>query len=364
MPQDQQQFSGGTFTPISGLVQHSDKPLEAFNQVGDALQQRYWQAKQQYDVLDQTIKNMPMFDKEVDQPLIDTVNKKISDTINPIIQNDDFHKAQGTVMNLTKEVSNDKGLKAINRNVALYQQEKAEFIKRFEKEPNLRQAEARMDAYAKIGYRKQGGALDKNGNYQQVPIWVPTTNLDISEETKRVQDLAIKLKDFANKTTSVGISAMSGDPTNAFAGDPDMQNAMTLMTKNKTSITSLSKDRIEALARETVNADPQYKIKLREIAQVDLFNNEHKLEADAGSIYNVISSDKSAATKQLALSMSPTYIAETNTLLHNLNVARSSGNSRVIQNAKHIYNNAINKLSNNAEIIKFFIRLSKRIHIL
>jgi len=352
MPQEQQQFQGGTFTPISGLVEHTAKPLEAFNQVGDALQQRYWQAKQQYDVLDQTIKNMPMFDKTVDQQHIDVVNKKISDTINPIIQNDDFHKAQGTVMDLTKEVSNDKGLKAISRNVALWQAQTTEFEKRYEKEPQLRQAEARREAYAKVKYREQGGALDVNGNYQQVPIWTPTTNLDISEETKRVQDLAIKLKDFANERTSIGMNAMNGDPTNAFAGDPDMQKAMTLLTKTTTNITSLTKERIEELARETVNADPQYKIKLREIAQVNLFNNEHKLEADAGSIYNVISSDKSIATKQLALSMSPTYNAEIATLQHNYNTILQSGDHKSITAAKQIYNNAVKKLSNNASIIK------------
>jgi hypothetical protein len=93
MPQEPN-YSQGTFAPVSGLAEHVGKPLEAYNKVGEVLQQRYWQAKQSYSALDSTIKNFPMFDKTVDQQHVDAANKLISDKIKPVIENDDFHNAQ------------------------------------------------------------------------------------------------------------------------------------------------------------------------------------------------------------------------------------------------------------------------------
>jgi len=349
MPQEQS-YSQGTFQPISGLPERVEKPIEAFKEVGDVLQQRYWQAKQQYNVLDNTIKNTPMFDKEVDQQHVDKLNKVIADTINPIIENDDFHKAQGTVMDLTKKVLEDKGLKSINNNVALWQQQKAEFEKRFDKEPNLRQASARMEAYAKIKYREQGGSLDINGNPQQVPIWTPTTNLDISEDKKRIQDLAAKLT--ANQNVSISNGAMNGDTSNTFADDPDMQRAMSIMTNDKTTVKSLTAQRIQELAKQTVEEDPQYQTKIREIAQVDLFNTQRKLSADKESIYSLISSDKNIASTQLALSMSPMYKAEMNTAIHNLNIIANQGNPDNTKIAKKHFDEFVKRLNSNQIMIK------------
>lgn len=351
MPQEQQ-FQGGNFTPITGLVEHTAKPLETFQKVGDALQERYWKAKQQYDVLDTTIKNMPMFDKEVDQQHIDRANKIISDKISPIIENDDFHKAQGTVMDLTKAINEDKGLKSISQAIALWTKDTEEFEKRFDKEPNLRSAEARRTAAAKIAYRKQGGALDANGNTQQLPIWNPTTNLDISEDIKRIQELAVKLRESANENTTIGTNLMNGDPTNMFAGDPDMQAAMAILTKTKTTTKQLTEARIQELAKQTVEADPQYQTKLKEISQVTLFNTEAKLEADQESIYRLISSDTKEAARKLALSVSPTYKAEVLALQHNYNIVAAKGNEKDANAAKKIYENAMSKLDNSEALIK------------
>lgn len=327
MPQEQQ-FQGGTFTPTSGLVQHTAKPLEAFNQVGDALQQRYWQAKQQYNVLDQTIKNMNMFDREVDQQHIDAANKKISDTINPIIDNDDFHKAQGVVMDLTREVTNDAGIKAVAKNAAMWQQSTAEFDKRMEKEPDIRLAEARRIASAKAGYRAQGGGLDKNGNYQQIPIWEPQTDMNLAKYKDKIRDATFKLEGIVSHVRSTGEYNLQGLLKDLPGKEGEI---LRQYYDSHKSFKSLTKERIDKMAEGILQGDATYQATLKDVVDVQLFNATG-LFKDDGRVMSKILENNSELTKRLSLQESKGYAVAYNELANWYNNQR--GNIKSNEQAK------------------------------
>ena len=351
MPQEQQ-FQGGTFTPITGLVEHSDRPLEVFQKTADVLQQRYWQAKQQYNVLDSTIKNMPMIDKSLDSNIINHANKLISDKINPIIENDDFHKAQGTVIDLTKTVLEDTGIKALSSNYAALQAAKVERDKRYEKEPSLRNGEKFADAMTMTNYRKQGGSVDKLGNSQAIPIFEFQTNMNIEDEAKRVEDLASKMKAWTRDSFGGTVSTMSEAVQRAYANkeiDQDTANALTNSYNEKTTLSEVSANDVHAMAKNIIANSPMFKTKTLEIAQVNHFNNTGRLDIntdDVSKLYN----GNSGIEKEYSLMLSPTYQLEKiklqNSYTENINAGMSIANATKLYNANEL------KLKSNEAIYK------------
>ena len=312
MPQERN-YSQGTFTPVSGLAEHIGKPLEAYNKVGEVLQQRYWQAKQSYSALDSTIKNFPMFDKIVDQQHIDAANKLISDKIKPVIENDDFHNAQGIVTDLTKSITDNKALRSISNANATWQSFLATQEKRQEKQPNTRLAEKASLIYAKTKWREQGGAVDAAGNSQGLQTWEPTTDMDMNKWKERISKNVEMLK--AVKSFTSGQGEYNLNAQLASLGSDEERNALRKFYTITKGFERLTSDRIQETARATVADDPEYNAMLKDFAFTNLVNTTGKLVPDVETIKNIVHNN-SSLEKQLALQESPVYKEAITNLQH------------------------------------------------
>lgn len=312
MPQERN-YNQGTFTPVSGLAEHVGKPLEAYNKVGEVLQQRYWQAKQSYSALDSTIKNFPMFDKEVDQKHIDAANKLISEKMKPVIENDDFHNAQEIVTSITKSITDNKALRSISNANAKQQLFLANQEKRQEKQPNTRLAEKASLLYAKTKWREQGGAVDSDGNTQELQTWEPTTDMDMGKWKDKIAKNVEMLKAVKSFTSGQGEYNLNTQ-LNTLSSDEE-RNALRKFYTITKGFERLTPERIQEIAIATVADDPEYNAMLKDFAFTNLVNTTGKLVPDVDTIKNIVHNN-SSLEKQLALQESPIYKEALTNLQH------------------------------------------------
>ena len=353
MPRNNQQglTGGGDFVPMSSIPERVGLPIEEIQRTGAELTNRYYQAKSAYFNIDATIKNKQLFDRETDQKTIDEVNAHISTKFKDIVNSDRWDQAAGTVMEVSRDIMTHKGLKAIDNAVATMQQRQAELNKRVEKEPNLRSAESFMKATALAAWRKQGGGLDKAGNIQGLGGWEPTTNMDISEEAKRIEDLASKMKPWTREHYKGLQTTVRGAVQEALkTGAIDQQTAMALTDAydDKVGIAEVSADDVHNMAMNVVKNSTQFKTKLAEITAVEHFNSTGNIHVTPDEITNLYKGNQ-GLERNYSLNLSPTYREELAKIqdAHDTAISQKGIDEQQIKHIKNIYKAAKAKLDNN-----------------
>lgn len=301
---------------VTGVPDRVGAPVEAIKEVGNTLTQRYWAAKDNASKINTALNSMPVINKDLDDKILQKESVYIEDSFKSIKENDDWHNATGTVMDVANHVTNNSELKALQSNVAIIQNWEVEYDKRAEKEPALRLAKDFYKAKIMYGYSKQGGTVGKDGSIQGLQTFTPQSNLDIEDEKKRIEEIAGKMKAFVS--TSFGGKTYVDRNDIELINDPVIKGVLahSLESETKIETTSLSKARLEEMASNYLATDVDFNTKLRETAELSHYKNTGRFEVNSQDVSILARGIGSKFENELSATLSPTFQNTINELKH------------------------------------------------
>lgn len=299
----------GSMNVITGVATRVAAPVQETIKLNTELSQKYWQNQQQNIELNKAVKNIQTLD-DIDKQHVENVSNYINDRFKQTVSTGNWENATSAVMDAANKVSTDEALKAVQANYAAYHKGVEDLEKRYEKEPALRKYSAYYKWASLQAYKQQGGAM-KDGKSQSFTMQSPQTNMDITDDLKRIDDAvskvhAITSSQFANQKyiDKSMLSQVTDETSRAIL-------AQTLLQEDKISVESLTKDRLEDAAKKQLAADPMFTTKLHEIARAEHW------QSTGGTRDNVTSQDLinhlknlgGGQEKALALNLSDSFKA-------------------------------------------------------
>ena len=292
----------GNINIVSGVPERVGMPVQVFKEVGAALTERYWQNKQMYDSITTSLKNMPTFDDTLDKKLLSEKSKMVDEKFKEVIDTDNFHNATATVMDVSKTLSTDEGIKALNYNVQQYNEQYKKMEEGFKDNPMWR---THIDTFKAITKSQYKGSVDENGKAVVARIFIPKTDMDISKETAEINDAVSKLKVFKSQRFN-GTVTHSSDILNQI-DNKYVRAAVQDKYQDKTTFETIDLNRIERAAMDALNADPDFNLKKQEIIQVNHFKNKGTLNVTKQDLDEVLDNMLPSTSKELFLSLSKSY---------------------------------------------------------
>jgi len=319
--------------PITGVPQRVGAPVEAIKEVGQQLTQRYWAAKDNVSKISTALANMPIINASVDNPLLQAASQYVDGSFKKVAENDAWYNATDTVMDVSNKLTTDPSLKALQSNVATMQNWEVEYDKGAEKNTGWSQYKDVIKAKALKDYVTQGGSVSKDGKPQQLSVYTPKTNLDLTTDIKDIEDLSSKLEKTAQKLTSSGNQTYITKAQIDLLDDESKAILNPMLSEDIITTEKLTKASLrEAAAKHLDN--PTFAAKTNEIAMLQHYQNRGTDSIDLKDIKNVIPIN-SQFEKSLALGLSDTYNATSEILKKQLT-------DKVITNGQ--YDVAIKKL--------------------
>lgn len=292
----------GNINIVSGVPERVGMPVQVFKEVGAVLTERYWQNKQMYDSITTSLKNMPTLDDKFDKELLSQKSKMVDEKFKEVIDTDNFHNATSTVMDVSKTLSTDEGIKALNYNVQQYNEQYKKMEEGFKDNPMWR---THIDTFKAMTKSQYKGSVDENGKAVVARIFTPKTDMDISKER---DDIAKAMKDLETiKTTSFGNTQYVDSQILESIDNPILRKAHAKLSEDKITRETITVERLRKAAMDVLNSDNDYKLKQQEILQVEHFKNTGRLNVSKDDLSKVLDNIAPTQLNELYLNLSPTY---------------------------------------------------------
>ena len=342
----------GSANIVTGIPERVGLPMEAIKEVGTILTQRYWQNKQVYSQINTALKNMPTIADEVDKPILTEKSKYIDDTFKRVIDTDNFHNATDVVMEVSQNLSTDEQLRALSSNAATFSQAREEYKVRMNEKGNeaLRMYEDDYARLIKEQYIKQGGSVDSNGKAQGIAIFSPKTNLNLDEETQRIEELVTKIPATIRDTFG-NVEGISQQDL-ATIDDPEVRAILSRMPTSETKTTIKTRD-IPTIREAVINylsTDADFKTKIQEITFINHYKNKGRTEVLPEDLKEVIN-NIGTVPSDILIELSPLYNSELDKLKAKYASGMESKNIATRNKATSNFNKEFTALHHN-EVIK------------
>jgi len=177
----------GNFTPITGLPQHVSKPIDAYREVGDALQARYYANLQDYNNFITTcINNFDNDKKSLKYKAQSFALYNFKMTMKFYVENDSWHKAQGDLMNAKRKYYED-----YNSYINDTEEECKGYLKNGDIAFDSNNYNEAIRNYTK--------AIDENSNYSYLNLKLGVSYLRINEIQKSLNCINSFCGDYPNE---------------------------------------------------------------------------------------------------------------------------------------------------------------------
>lgn len=331
----------GSANIISGVPERVGMPVEAFKEVGAILTQRYYQNKQAHDSITTSLKNMQTIDDEVDKPMLAAKSKVVDDSFKRVVETDNYHNATSTVMDVSKFLSTDEGIKTLSYNVKNFSEKFAKMEEGFKDNPEWRKHIDTFKAMTKDAYKKQGGSVDANGKGLIANVFTPVTNMDTSDEVKAVNDAMKDLK--AIRTVSFGNTQYVDKATLDTITNPILRQAVSKLSEDKTTRETITIERLEKAAMDVLAADSDFNTKKQEIIQAEHYKEYKTFDVTKEHLTKILDNTSKGELDEFYLKISPTYKKAFSDLQIKYTTAVNNKDEKAIKESELQYKDLNNK---------------------
>jgi len=191
-----QNNQGGNFTPSSGLPQRASAPIDAYSEVGDALQARYYANLQDYNnFLTVCLNNLDNDENSLKYKAQSYALANFKKKMNFYVVNDSWHKAQGDLLNYKRKYYED-----YNLYVNYAEEECEKYLKNGDIAFNSSNYNEAISNYTK--------AIDVNSNYLYLNLKLGISYLSTNKIQKSLNCLNTFCGDYPNEPSGYYYRAM------------------------------------------------------------------------------------------------------------------------------------------------------------
>lgn len=270
----------GTLNIVSGTPTRVGLPLDYILPQLDKIEQLSNINRQKISETKIALSNLPILDKELDQPFIDDKIKEVNNYFEDIVKNEDWSRASSRVIDMAEKLATDTKLRNLTSNVAKFNDGMKQIAEN--KDLSIAYKDAIIQ-YNKLRYKEQGGSFTQDGEAQDFGFWMPSSNLTLEPFKEKLFENAQKLKadqEAVFERIDSGIDVIGALESMGEYINPELRNYYQQEIRKTGTIKRLSEEKIMQMNQAWLSSSPEYVTTLQEIIKLNHFKSTGKLQID------------------------------------------------------------------------------------